>query len=149
MATKGGKIGAGTRGGRSIDVRIVIEGADKTSDEFKQARREMNARIRDVMVRVGTREVLPLMTQGLPSWARMYVLRERSGVFFGSRQRGDMNRALGWLDFGGKRPDDSQRRTGPHVIMHALDRKRPRIDEATLEALGEAFAPLDMDKSLL
>ena len=139
MAGKGGKIGAGARGGKSLSVNITIEGVDKTSDEFKRARRDFNSQIRDVMVRVGTSEILPAMTPGLPGWAKMYVLRERSGVFFGSRTRGPMNRALGWLDFGGKRPMDSQRRTGPKVIVKTLDRKRARIDEATLEALMDAF----------
>lgn len=133
------KIQAGARGGRSISVGIEIEGLDKTSDEFKKARRDFNAKIRDVMQHVGQQEILPLMTPGLPGWAKMYVLRERSGVFFGSRLRGDMNRALGWMDFGGKRPMDSQRRTGPKVIVKTLDRKRARIDEATLEALLDAF----------
>lgn len=139
MAGKGGKIGAGARGGRGLTVSAVIEGDDLTIEQLRRARRDFNGQIRDIMVRVGTSEILPAMTPGLPGWAKMYVLRERSGVFFGSRTRGPMNRALGWLDFGGKRPMDSQRRTGPKVIVKTLDRKRARIDEATLEALMDAF----------
>jgi hypothetical protein len=148
MAARGGKIGAGAGGRGSIDVNIRVEGVAKTSQEFKDARRGFNRQIRDVMVKVGTREILPLVESQLPSWARMYVLRERSGVFIGSRQRGPMNRALGWWDFGGRRPMDSARRTGPHVIVKALDRRRDHIDRAVLDALLDEFKPLDTSKSL-
>jgi hypothetical protein len=143
---KPSKVSAGG-GGRSLSVDIEVEGVEKTSQEFREARSKVNAKIRDVMQKVGQHEVLPIMASGLPGWAKMYVLRERSGVFFGSRARGEMNRALGWWDFGGKRPMDHGRRTGPHVIVKALDRKRDRIDEATLKALMDAFSPLETDRA--
>lgn len=143
----------GTRRGRAIDVSIRVDGVERTSEVFRQARREFNNRIRDVMVRVGEREVLPIVRAGLPPTfggrdTAMFVQRERSGVFIGSKLRGSLNRALGWWDFGGKRPLDSGRRTGPKVLVKTLDRKRDRIDDATLAELLKAFHPLDTDKGL-
>jgi hypothetical protein len=149
MASRGGKISTqGTARGRSIDLSIHIDGLDRTSDEFKHARREMNMRIKEVMRRVGEREVLPDLRAGLPGAIGgkdigMYVQRERSGVFIGSKLRGTLNRALGWWDFGGKRPMDFDRRTGPKVIFKTLDKKRDRIDDAVLDELLDAFHPLD------
>lgn len=148
----GGRISTqGTRGGRMIDVNIRVEGVDKTSDEFKQARREFNTRIRNVMQKVGERRVLPTLRSELPAAfggkdTGLFVQRERSGVFIGSRLRGNLNRALGWWDFGGKRPLDSARRTGPKVLVKTLDRKRDEIDDAILDELDKAFNPLDFDK---
>jgi hypothetical protein len=126
-----------------------VEGVDRTSAEFKQARREFNNRIRDVMVTVGNQTVLPDMRREMTGeigerWAdSLFVQRERSGVFIGSRQRGKMNRALGWLDFGGRRPMDSQIRRGPHVMVRALARHQDSIDDAVLHGLMRAFDPLD------
>lgn len=146
----GGRISTGgTSRGKAIDVRIHVEGVDRTSDEFKQARREFNDRIRDVMYFVGQGTVLPDMRGRMSAeigqrWAdSLFTQRERSGVFIGSSQRGSLNRALGWLDFGGKRPNDSQRRTGPKVIVQTLDRHRDTIDTAVLKGLNRAFDPLD------
>jgi hypothetical protein len=139
----------GTTRGRHIDVRIVVEGDELTKQELREARREFNGAIRGVMVRVGQREVLPEVERRMGAYAdfaRPYVQRERSGVFIGSRQRGALNRAVGWLDFGGKRPQDSQRREGPYAIVQTLDRKRDRIDDAVLTELLETFRPLETDK---
>ncbi len=133
----------GTRSGRSIDVRIVVE--DAASEELRQARRQFNSAIKQVMIKVGERTVLPDMRSQLPGrWGdRLYVQRERSGVFVGSRHRGAMNRAFGWYDFGGKRPLDSGRRTGPKVLVKTLDKHRDRIDDLVLEGLMDEFSPLE------
>lgn len=144
----GGRLSTqGTTRGRGINVDIRVEGLERTSDEFKQARRKFNGAIRDVMVRVGEREVLPAIRSGLPHAIAgkdtgMFVQRERSGVFIGSRLRGNLNRALGFWDFGGKRPLDHARRTGPKVIVRQLDTKRDRIDDAVLKELLDTFSPL-------
>jgi hypothetical protein len=146
---RGGRIATGTNSRRSIDVRITVEGVDKTSDEFRQARRDFNSAIRGVMVRVGQREVLPEIEQRMGAYAgfaRPYVQRERSGVFIGSKARGAENRAVGWLDFGGKRPLDTKRREGPYAIVKTLDRKRDRIDDEVLRELLETFHPLETDR---
>ena len=148
MARSGGRISARGGGSRGINMAIRVEGVERTSEEFKRARRGFNQDIRRVMVRVGEREVLPLIGSQLPDrWSRdLFVQKERSGVFIGSRLRGKMNRTLGWFDFGGRRPMDSGRRFGPHVIVKTLDRKRERIDDAVLNALLDTFHPLRTDR---
>jgi hypothetical protein len=148
MASKS-RIATGTNSRRHIDVRITVEGVDKTSEEFRQARREFNKAIRGVMVRVGEREVLPEIKREMGAYAdfaRPYVQRERSGVFIGSKARGAENRAVGWLDFGGKRPLDTARREGPYAIVRSLDRKRDRIDDEVTRELLKTFHPLDTSK---
>jgi hypothetical protein len=146
MALRGGKLSASTgRGGQAFQVDVRIMGATKTSDEFKQIRRSINARLREAMVTAGERSVLPSIKSGLPAkWGEtLFVKRDRGGVFIGSRLRGSMNRALGWFDFGGRRPNDTARRDGPHVIVRRLQGERPAIDRAISEALEHAFADFD------
>lgn len=121
-----------------FDVTGVVE----TVDDFRAVRRDINASLRDVMGRVGNAEALPLIQSRFPGarFARsLYVKRDRAGVFIGSRLRGNLNRALGWLDFGGRRPRDSVRRDGPHVIVRSLDQLRPRIDAAVERELLAEF----------
>jgi hypothetical protein len=137
------------RAHRGMRVDIRVEGVDQTQAEFRQARREFNARLRSANQRAGTR-VLPEITRDMGAYgdfARLYVRRERSGVELGSRQRGSLNRAVGWLDFGGKRPQDSGRREGPYAIVRALDRHRDSIERAQLDEILKAFSPLDTDGS--
>jgi hypothetical protein len=86
---RGSRISAGTgrSGGEDFNVRIVIEGAEKTSDEFKQIRRTINGRLREAMVRAGERSVLPAIKGDLPAtgWGdTLFVKRDRTGVFIGS-----------------------------------------------------------------
>jgi hypothetical protein len=54
-----------------------------------------------------------------------------------------MNRALGWWDFGGRRPNDSDRREGPHAIVRALQGERPAIDRAIRAELDRAFSEFE------
>jgi hypothetical protein len=144
---RGSRISAGTgrSGGEDFNVRIVIEGAEKTSDEFKQIRRTINGRLREAMVRAGERSVLPAIKGDLPAtWGdTLFVKRDRGGVFIGSRLRGSMNRALGWWDFGGRRPNDSARREGPHAIVRGLQGERPAIDRAIRDELDRAFSEFE------
>jgi hypothetical protein len=65
---RGSRISAGTgrHGGEDFNVRIVVEGAEKTSAEFKQIRRTINGRLREAMVRAGERSVLPAIKGDLP-----------------------------------------------------------------------------------
>ena len=135
-----------------INVRFRIGGVDKTSDAFKRVRRDINARMRDVMVRVGEREVLPDLRQNFPvksgaMASSLRIERERSGVFVGSNLRGKRNRALGWVDFGGKRPRDAQRRPGTKVIFRTLDAKRRLIDTRVLEGVVAEFRDKGFDAS--
>ncbi len=146
----GGRLSAaGSSGdGPAITVTARIEGVDKTSEEFRAARREFNTKMRDVIAAAGERSVLPAIKSRFPSrrWAAsLYVKRDRTTVFIGSRLRGRFNRALGWLDFGGKRRRDRRRRVGPRVIVTQLGARRRHIDEAILVGLLHTFHPLETD----
>jgi hypothetical protein len=138
--------------GRMIGVDIKIVGVEKTSDEFKAIRRDINHRMRDLMVRVGEHELLPLIRAGFPRLSTpqkgireglmagsLKIQRERSGVFVSSGLRGGLNRALGWIDFGGQRPHDTTRRQGSRVIVRALDARRALIDQRILQELDKEF----------
>jgi hypothetical protein len=167
---RGGRISAGTgrSGGEDFNVRIVVEGAEKTSDEFKQIRRTINGRLREAMVRAGERSVLPTIKRnfsqrqgygasvtgvqtgyvghGLPPGRMadsLFVKRDRTGVFIGSDLTGRLNRTLGWIDFGGRRPNDSARREGPHAIVRSLQGERPAIDRAIRAELDRAFSEFE------
>lgn len=136
---------AGTRSeGLEISVHVVAEDVARVDDAFKAIRRDVNARMRDVMQQVGERDALPAVRTEFATTSRrfadtLYVVRDRSGVFIGSRARGPLNRAVGWLDFGGKRERDHETRVGPYTIVHTLDQKRPAIDAAILEGLCREF----------
>lgn len=142
---RGGSISTGNRGGPAYKVEVRIEGLERTSDEFKQARKQVNSRLRDAWVRVGERTVLPDVKAGMPDrWSStLYVKRDRAGVFIGARLRGSMNRALGWWDFGGKRPNDHSRRVGPRVIVEALGRRSRDIEHEGLVEVMRAFDGLE------
>ena len=152
----GGRVSTSGSGGASstgINVKFRIEGLDKTEAEFKRIRRDINGRMRDVMVRVGEREALPEIkrrfprlqstdSRGLPPGkmsGSLRVHRERSGVFISSTLRKADDRALGWIDFGGRRANDHVTRSGPKVIVRTLDRLRPKIDKDVLEAVLDEF----------
>lgn len=153
----GGSISTqGTTPGRLISVDVKIVGVDKTTAQFKAIRKDINAHIRDVMARVGELELLPTMRADFPQLttptkrsqvgmmaASLYVQRERSGVFIGSRLRGPKNRAMGWIDFGGQRPRDSFKRRGPHVMVKTLDSKRALIDSRVLQELEREFRAIN------
>lgn len=150
MARKpGGALRAYSSGGPTFQLAIRLEGLEKTSDEFKQARREINVKLRDIMERVGKREALPFVVSAMRariggSWAgTLFVKRDRVGVFIGSRLKRGLNRALGWLDFGGKRPQDTGRRQGPKTLVTTLDKRRRSIDDRILKELMDVFDPLE------
>jgi hypothetical protein len=121
---------------------------EKTSAEFKAARRRFNAAMRTVMQQAGERSVLPLIKH---KFARLtgrfanslYVKRDRTTVFIGSRMRGGENRAVGWIDFGGRHPLHKRRRKGRYVIVDELNKRRPLIEEAILPGLNRTFDPLE------
>jgi hypothetical protein len=75
--------------------------------------------------------------------ASLKTYRERSGVFIGSRLRGPKNRALGWIDFGGKRPRDTSTSRGTKVILRTIDSKRALIDTRVLQELEREFRAIN------
>jgi hypothetical protein len=151
----GGRLGASaTQGaGPAAFLRFRVEGVDKTTGEFKRIRREINTRLRDAQQKVGEREVLPDIkarfprhsdgpVRGLPRGAMadsLYVKRDRVDVFIGSRLKGPLNRALGWIDFGGQRPNDRAERIGPRTIVDTLNAKQPAIREQIVDAVMDEF----------
>lgn len=151
----GGKIssGAGSRD-QLIRFNFRVEGLDRTSNEFKAVRRNINERIRDTMVRVGEKELLPdihLLWNARTAEdtgrlsTSLKIIRERSGVFVGSslrlkgRRGGPNNRAVGLMEFGGLRSSDGVRFAGIHAITDVVDRKRGLIDRRVLEAVLDEF----------
>lgn len=145
----GGRLGVSDRaGGPAITVQARIEGVARTSAEFRAARRQFNSSMRDVIHAAGKTVVLPRIkttfTRDTGRMARsLYVKRDRTTVYIGSRLRGRENRAVGWIDFGGKRTRDRYRRTGPTVIVDTLHSRRRVIDEAILRGLMKTFDPLE------
>jgi hypothetical protein len=134
----------GTSPDQLINFRFRIDGVEKNSEAFKAVKRDINRRMRDVMIRVGERDVLPDVRAQFPvrtgaMAASLKIERERSGVFVGSRLRTARNRALGWIDFGGKRPRDSMFRRGPHIIVRTLDAKRTLIDQRVFDGVLDEF----------
>lgn len=149
MARATGSLRASGRSGQApaIAVQVRITGVERTSQAFKDARRNVNTQLRDAIETAGTRTVLPKIKANFPSdrfAATLFVKRDRTTVFIGSRARGKLNRTVGWLDFGGRRPRDSVRRTGTYVIVETLDRERDAIDRAILQELPRVFYPLEV-----
>lgn len=131
----------GASGGAKFSFRVEVEGVERTSQEFRRANRDVQKRAREAMFKAGQRTVLPAMQQKLPGrWKNLFVNKQSSGVFIGSRQRGPMNRALGWLDMGGKRPMDHGKRTGWKIIVTTLDAKREEIDTVAMQEVMKAFS---------
>lgn len=140
--------GIGREAGPPIVVRARIEGIEKTSAEFKAARRRFNATLRTVIQQAGERSVLPVIKMKFPKLTRrfansLYVQRDRTTVFIGSKMRGAENRAVGWIDFGGRHPLFKRRREGAYVIVTELTKRRPLIEEQILLGLSKTFDPLE------
>ena len=163
MARQQGSGGKVSRGGGSrdtlIDVRFKIEGLERTSAEFKAVRREINGRMRDTMVRVGERDLLPTIRQRIEfPWmaAALKIQRERSGVFVGTSLPGvgtkankgrKTDRALGYLDFGGRWHSVGKSREGKRAILNTVDERRDLIDKRVLEAVLDEFSDKGFDTS--
>lgn len=150
MARKSRVKATGSSPEQIINFRFRIDGVEKNSEAFKAVKRDINKRMRDVMVRVGERDVLPDVRAQFPvrtgaMASSLKIERERSGVFVGSRLRGQRNRALGWIDFGGRRPRDAQYRQGSKAIVRTLDAKRTLIDQRVLDGVLDEFRAKGMD----
>jgi hypothetical protein len=95
------------RGG-SFEVKVKID-ADRASAEFREARREFNARLKDALRIAGERVVLPvakrraagLNVEGTPIASTLVVRSRSKYAILQSTLRGKKNRAAGLLEFGG------------------------------------------------
>jgi hypothetical protein len=142
------KAASTTPDGSPLVVRARIEGLEKTSAEFRAARRRFNATMRSVLQAAGELIVLPAVKHNFKRLTgrfagSLYVQRDRTTVFIGSRMRGGENRAVGWIDFGGRHPRHQRRRKGPYVIVRELNRRRSGVEQAVLKGLMKNFDPLE------
>jgi hypothetical protein len=159
--SRGGRIGvSGSGSAPLVRLGIRVEGVDRTTDEFKRIRRDINTALRDAMQRAGERTVVPAIKSalprkdpsvkgGLPSGAMassIAVKRDRLDVQIKSTLPKNLDRALGWVDFGGQRPRDTKVRVGPHVIVSTLDAKSDAIDQAVLDELAVQFRDFDFHR---
>lgn len=151
---------AGEGAGPAIRLQIRVEGIEKTSDEFKRIRTGINTAMRDAMARVGERQVVPVIKSGLPRKdagtsrglppgamaSSITVKRDRLDVVIRSTLPKDLDRALGWIDFGGKRQRDTKVRVGPHVIVGTLNAKAGAIEDELFDELRHQFRNLDFSR---
>lgn len=140
--------GLGREAGPVPIVRARIEGVEKTSQEFKDARRQFNTKMRDVIQAAGETSVLPIIKLRFKRKSgrfadSLFVRRDRTTVFIGSKMRGGENRAVGWVDFGGRHPLFTRRRKGLYVIVRTLEERQALITEAILLGLTRTFDPLE------
>lgn len=91
------------RGGASLKVGFTID-ARKGTEEFRDARRSFNRRLRVALVRAGERAVLPAARAFAPSFVAptLYVRARGSNMaIITTRLRGKMARVAGLLHWGG------------------------------------------------
>lgn len=149
----------------AISVRID---ADRATDEFRQARREFNTRLRAALVKAGERAVLPSARRLAPRFisSSLYVRARSSTAIITTRLRGKLGRVAGLLHWGGTirtpiGPKGKQalwwpgadhpvavvraprRIRGRYYLTRAVEQNRPRIDRIVLEEMLRAFDGLD------
>lgn len=154
--------------GPLIRVTATIEGADKTSDEFKQARREIYRRARRGIKDAGEQAILPKARRGTevhsPVAGTQIVVKTTAsdGYLTAATKKG--GRIVGLLNFGGTvrgpiRPKKKQavafggvvvaqvktarRYTGEHFLEQARDEGFPLYSQILLERIMVAFDPLE------
>lgn len=94
--------------GGAFQVKVLVD-AEKTSDEFKQARRDFNQRLKHALKVAAEKVVLPvakrlaagLKVDGVPIAGTLKVVPRSNHSYLASTLRGKKNRAAGLLEFGG------------------------------------------------
>jgi hypothetical protein len=102
-----------------IRVYATIEGAERTSDEFKQARREVNIRTRSGVKRAGERAILPFGRRETrthtPVDPNLLIVKTTSSGGYMTLRTRKANRIVGLLNYGGKlgpvRPKKTRKRS--------------------------------------
>lgn len=88
-----------------IKVTAKIDGVEKTSDEFKQARREIYRRTRTGMKRAGERTILPAARASTavrtPLQGSQVVVKSTASYAYLTGQTVKAGRILGYLNYGG------------------------------------------------
>ena len=160
-------------GGEVISVQIHVD-AEKVSDEFKQAQREMRGRLKEGLQRAGEKVALPEARRragglkvGGTSIATTLVVRPRSrDAVLTTTMRGKKARAVGLLEFGGtvsSRIEPKRKRAltvGDGIVAHvesprtykpklfmtsAVEAKQREIRVAVTEEVMKAFEGLDVE----
>lgn len=161
-------------GGGGLNVRVTID-ADRATAEFREARRDVNARTREGLRRAGERVALPaarryaggLKVAGQSVATSLMIRPTTRDAFLTTRMRGIKARAVGLQEHGGVvttqiRPKgDGQavvvngqpvayvatprRHTGRKFMTRAVERNRDEIAVVVRDELMHAFDGLDWE----
>lgn len=152
-----------------VDVKVD---AHKATEEFKQARREMNARLKLALEKAGKRVVLPAAKRGAGhlrvegvNVASALVIRARStSAVLTTSLRGKKARAVGLMEYGGtvRAPVLPKKKkavvvngqpiaamttprhyTGKHFMTTAVQSNLPQTERVILEEIMQAFDGLE------
>lgn len=150
-----------------VSVRVD---AHRASDEFKQARKEINGRLKAAMKQAGERVVLPeakrrsggLKVAGISTASLLVVVPRRASAYITAR--GKRGRAVGLQEFGGtvRSPVLPKKKkavlvngqpiaamttprvyTGRHFLTGAVQAKLPETERVILEEILDAFDGLE------
>jgi hypothetical protein len=162
------------RGGGDIGlvIRASVD-AERTSDQFKAARKEFNRDLKEAMQDAGEETVLPdakrnaagLKVAGASVPASLVVKARGSSAILQSTMRGKKNRAVGLLEFGRTGTKTIQARKkkammwiggwhpvaevelppmdGMNFMLNAVNDNLDRFDKALLRHVMRAFDGLD------
>lgn len=89
-----------------MHVRVNVEGAERTSAEFKRARKEVRSRMRTAILTAAEREVLPDARRNAPAVSgrlrgSLIVRGKYNGAYITTKMRGKRARYVGLHEFGG------------------------------------------------
>lgn len=146
-------------------VNVKVD-AEKASDEFKQARRELNKRAGEAAVMAGKRVALPEARRRAPGFVKSVLTVKRSGkgAVLTTTLRGKKSRVVGLLEHSGTvrtvivpksakavlvngqpvaRVDTPRKYRGKHFLRNAVESKQTEIQDAILEETMKSFDGLE------
>lgn len=133
------------RGGGAFQVRVVVN-ADRASDEMKQARRDINQRMKEALIAAGKQVALPAARAVAWRFAKpmLTVKATRSSAYVTTQGNRKLGRAVGLLEFGGTvrtviRPKNAQALlVGPDVIRSEVTTPRRYMPSLRMTAAVHA-----------
>lgn len=155
-----------SRPGRGGTFRVHIDGHDKASAEFKEARKKLRRDVRGVVIRIGTKVILPAAKAGAPSVAKHALTVKASGSsgYLGVKGNRKFDRILGLWNFGGVvktpiKPRHKQalalgggivrasvttprKHKGTHHFERIVAQRSPRYFEELTREIMDFFSPL-------
>jgi hypothetical protein len=151
----------------AIRIQARVEGVDKTSAEFKQARRQIQGKQRKGVRQAGEEAVQPLARRTVerhaPVAANQIVIRSTTTTAYIAVRQRRASRIVGWLNYGGILPAVTvrkkramvftsktgekvfTRRIGPrrtegrHFLEQARDQGLPEFERILLARIMESF----------